>query len=405
MKRIAAIPLLLIAAMTAGAQQQIRIWHDGDDTRVPISANSITYSTDGTTFECNGNEYSVDNVDSITMVHIITVNYSEGKATVEKGNVMGVTYTVDGANVTIDNTNTHNEVEVVLQGNSNDGSLTYYGQYKCKFYLNGLNLTSTVGAALNIQCGKRVDLIINPGTDNILTDAAGGMQKAALYCKGHLEISGSGNLTVSGNTKHAIASKEYMQLKKSTGNITIAKAAADAIHVGQYFIMNGGNINIDENTANDGIQVEIITLDDDITPDPSKENNHGTATFAGGSVKAVISHEDCKGIKCDGNINISGGTFDIKPTAGGSRGIQTDANMVVGNETAETSITIATSGGKCTQPECKADPHRCMGIKVDGNLTVNGGTIKVTHSKSSARDIKIGGTYTKNGGTVTGVIA
>lgn len=196
-----------------------------------------------------------------------------------------------------------------------------------------------------------------------------------------------------------------MQLKKSTGNITIAKAAADAIHVGQYFIMNGGNINIDENTANDGIQVEIITLDDDITPDPSKENNHGTATFAGGSVKAVISHEDCKGIKCDGDINISGGKFDIKPTAGGSRGIQTDANMVVGNETAETSITIATSGGKCTLPECSADPHRCMGIKVDGNLTVNGGTIKVTHSKSSARDIKIGGTYTKNGGTVTGVIA
>ena len=67
--------LLLIAAMTAGAQQQIRIWHDGDDTRVPISANSITYSTDGTTFECNGHEYSVDKVDSITMVHIITVNY------------------------------------------------------------------------------------------------------------------------------------------------------------------------------------------------------------------------------------------------------------------------------------------------------------------------------------------
>ena len=196
-----------------------------------------------------------------------------------------------------------------------------------------------------------------------------------------------------------------MELKKSTGTITVAKAVSDALHCGQYFLMKGGTINIDANTGNDGIQSDIITLDDDTTPDPSKEDNTGGITIEGGVINAVVASQDCKGIKADGDIVISGGTIDIKPTGDGSRGFQTKTNMVVGCESAETNITIATSGGKCTLTECKDDPHRCMGIKVDGNLTVNGGTITVTHTKSSARDIKVGGTYKKNGGTVNGAIA
>lgn len=405
MKKITATALLLLTAITASAQQQMRIWQNGEGTRVPISETPITCSGNGATINVNGKEYATDAIDSITMVHVITVDFSNDKAEVTMGNVQGVTSTTDGANVVITSTNTINELELVLQGSSTNGSLTYYGPLKCKFYLNGLDLTSTTGAALDIQCGKRVDLILNDGTDNRLSDAVGGTHKAALYCKGHLEVSGGGNLTVSGNTRHAIASKEYMQLKKSTGNITIAKAAGDAIHVGQYFRMNGGNITFDENTIGDGIQVDFITLDDDITRDPDKEDNYGQAYISGGSITGTVSHEDCKGIKCEGDITVSGCAIDLKPTAGGSRGIQTDANMTVGEEDGTTRITIATSGAKCTQPECIDDPHRCMGIKVDGNLTINGGTIIVTHTKSSARDIKVGGTYTKNGGSVTGILA
>ena len=404
MRKTFALALLLMTAMSAVAQQQMRIWQNGDSERTPITQTSVTFANDGASVDINGKTYQTSTIDSITMVHILIVNFGESGATVDLGKVQGVTYTVSGNDVTINNTNVHNEVEVVLQGTSADGSFTYTGNYKCKIYLNGVHLTSTKGAAVNILCGKRVDLILNDGTDNSLEDAAGGTQKAALYCKGHLEFSGSGNLTVSGNTKHAIASKEYMELKKSTGTISVAKAASDAFHCGQYFLMKGGTVNIDANTTGDGIQAEIITLDEDITPDPSKEDNTGGITIEGGTINAVIANQDCKGIKADGDIAISGGTIDIKPTGNGSRGIQTDGNMVVGCETAETNITIATAGGKCTLAECKDDPHRCMGIKVDGDLTVNGGIITVTHAKSSARDIKVGGAYKNNGGTVSGSV-
>ncbi len=396
--------LLLMAAVSATAQQQMRVWQNGEGERVTVTSDPLTFTDDGATVNIGGTTYSTSAIDSITMVHVLTVNFSDDGTSVDVGKVQGVTYTVDGGHVTINNTNVRNEVEVVLQGSCADGSFTYVGKYKCKIYLNGVHLTSSKGAAVNIQCGKRIDLILNDGTENSLEDAAGGTHKAALYCKGHLEFSGGGSLTVSGNTKHAIDSKEYMELKKSTGTITVAKAVSDALHCGQYFLMKGGTINIDANTGSDGIQSDIITLDDDVTPDSSKVDNTGGITIEGGVINAVVANQDCKGIKADGDIVISGGTIDLKPTGDGSRGIQTKANMVVGCETAETNITIATSGGKCTLTECEDDPHRCMGIKVDGNLTVNGGTITVTHTKSSARDIKVGGTYKRNGGTVSGAV-
>ena len=205
-------------------------------------------------------------------ISIITVTYNGDNATVDIGNAPGVTYSVTGADVNIVSTNVSHELETILQGTSTNGSFTYTGPLKCKFTLNGLNLTSTKGAAIDIQCGKRGDLILPDGTQNVLEDAAGGLQKAALYCKGHLEIEGGGSLTVSGNTRHAIASKEYMQLKKSTGNIVIKKAAGDAVHMGQYLLMNGGSITFDENTACDGIQVETMLLDDNITMRITKES-------------------------------------------------------------------------------------------------------------------------------------
>ena len=41
-----------------------------------------------------------------------------------------------------------------------------------------------------------------------------------------------------------------------------------------------------------------------------------------------------------------------------------------------------------------------MGMKIDGNLTVNAGVITVTNTGTKSRGIKCT-TYTKNGGTVT----
>ena len=353
----------------------------------------MPFSDDGSTFTVGDLTFDTSTIDSITVVHTVYVTFSGETATVDLGHAPDVVATTDGAHVSIVSTNTKSELEFVLQGESSQGSLTYTGSLKCKFYLNGLNLTSDRGAAIDIQCGKRVDLILVSGTDNYLTDAAGGTQKAALYCKGHLEVEGSGSLTVKGNTKHAIASKEYMQLKKSTGSITVTGAVSDAMHVGQYFLMSGGSLNL-TGQGGDGLQVEVVTLSDDITPDPDKEDN-GQMYIKGGTITIEAAADDVKGIKVPGNLTVSGGTFQLVASGNGSKGISVAGNMLVNEDDNTTLMRIRATGGMYEDPETEEE-SRCMGIKVTGNLTVNAGTIQVSNTGSGSRGIKIDGTYTKS---------
>ena len=379
------------SGVTAYAQEQIRIWQGGNDTR--ITTTEIPFSNDGSTMTIGDETFDTSTIDSITVVHTIYVTFAGSTATVDLGHAPEVTATTDGAHVSILSTNTRNELEFVLQGESTQGSLTYDGPLKCKFYLNGLNLKSDRGAAIDIQCGKRVDLILNPGTENVLADAAGGTQKAALYCKGHLEVEGSGSLTVTGNAKHAIATKEYMQLKKSTGSITVNKAVSDAMHVGQYFLMNGGKLTI-SGQGGDGLQVEILTLDDDVTPNPEKEDN-GLMFIKGGELDITAASDDTKGIKVPKDLTVSGGTFTILASGKGSRGIQVAGNMLVNEDDNTTLMQIRATGGVYEDEETEEE-SRCMGIKVDGNLTVDAGTIRVANTGNKSRGIRVHGTYTKS---------
>lgn len=384
--------MLVLCALAAQAQEQIRIWQAGNDTRLNVP--EMTFADGGAAFSAGGHTYSVNAVDSITVVHTVTVTYSETTASVDLGHAPGVTYTIDGAHVNILSTNSKNELEFVLQGQSTQGSLTYDGPLKCRFYLNGLKLTSDRGAAIDIQCGKRVALILNPGTENVLSDAATGLQKAAFYCKGHVEIEGSGSLTVTGNARHAIATKEYLQLKKNTGTVTVNKSVSDAFHVGQYFLMNGGTVNI-SGQGTDGIQVETIMAADGVTPEPTKEEN-GNAFVNGGRINiTAVTGDDSKGIKMSGNMTVTGGTFIINATGAGTKGISVGGNMLINQDSGTTQMMIRAEGGRYVDPVNQED-SRCMGIKVKGNLTINAGTVRVSNTGSGSRGIKVDGVYTKS---------
>ena len=380
--------LLLLAATSVSAQRYMRIWQNGDSKRVALS--EIQYTQGGTAITVEGDTYTTASIDSITFVHTVTVNFTENAAAVNLNNAPGVTYTVDGAHVVINNTNATEEMEFVLSGTSSDASLTYNGVYKCKFHLDGLNLTSTRGAALDIQCGKRIDLFLVDGTTNSLTDCAGGAQKAAFYCKGHMEVEGGGSLTVAGHTRHAIGTNEYLILGKTTGNITVTNAVNDAIHAGQYFQMDGGNLDI-SGMAGDGIQAEI-------TNDPEEEFN-GQLFINGGTIKMTVAGEDVKGIKCDADLAITGGNIAIDVTGAGSKGIAVPTNMVINEATNPTDILINASGGMYTDPVTDEDV-RCMGMNIKGNLTIESGRVTVYNTSAGSRGIKIDGTYTKGANAV-----
>ena len=191
---------------------------------------------------------------------------------------------------------------------------------------------------------------------------------------------------MTGNARHAIATNEYMQLKKTTGAITITKAASDAIHAEQYFQMNGGVVNI-SGMVGDGIQAEAKVNKD--------EENNGEVIIKGGSITIAVANSDTKGIKSDTDIHISGGTFNIVASGAGSKGISCNGNMFINEDDTTTTMTITASGRIYTDAD--DNDSRCMGIKVDGNLTISAGTITVYNTGSGSRGIKIDGTYTKSG--------
>jgi hypothetical protein len=132
----------------------------------------------------------------------------------------------------------------------------------------------------------------------------------------------------------------------------------------------------------------------------------GGIIVKGGTIDITLANaEDAKGMKADGDIAISGGTFNIKAQSNGSRGIQTDGNITISEADNATTMTIEATGGKCTVAADSDDPHKCWGMKIDGDMTVNAGTITVTKNGSTTKKgIKVGGTYKKNGGTVSATI-
>lgn len=397
MKTIFSLLLLLATCTMVSAQEYMRIWQNGENVKMPLS--EVTFAEDGASFTAEGQTYQTSQVDSITFVHIITVTWDGAQANVEKGNVLGVDCSIEGADVVITSTNIHNELEFVLQGASTNGSLTYNGTYKCKFYLNGLNLASQKGAALDILCGKRIDLILNEGTDNVLADAPNGTQKAAFYCKGHLEVEGGGSLTVTGKARHGICTKEYLEIKKSTGSITVNGAESDGIHVGQYFLMKGGTVTV-SGQKGDGIQTEILTLDDDVTPNPDKEFN-GQIFIHGGTLNVTVATDDKKGIKSADKMTVTGGTFTILASGKGSKGISVARHLLINEDDNTTVIQIRATGGVYEDEETEEE-SRCMGIKVTQNMAVTAGKIMVSNTGSKSRGIKVDGLYYQaDGATVS----
>lgn len=299
-----------------------------------------------------------------------------------------VTVTVNGTDVTVTNTNATEEYVTVLSGSCTDGSFIYNGSFKTSLMLNGLSLTNQRGCCIDIEDGKRVSLQLADGTVNTLADGTAG--KAALFCKGHLEISGGGSLTVTGNVKHAISAKEYIEVKKSAGIIKIASAQSDGIHAEQYFKMNGGTI-VMRNIAGDGIQAEAKLLGDELD---------GQLIVNGGTIDIALAGDDVAALKSDSLLTIGGGSITIVSTGNDVKALKSKADILVTDGT----LSVTQSGGYLVSEVTDADgavtydPSYSTAVKADGKITVSGGTVTVSSSADGGRGLNATGRIDIEGG-------
>ena len=225
----------------------------------------------------------------------VTIVYAGNTVKVSQPNNKNIQIQHNGAKVVVESAVTDQEVEYVLKGSSANGSFELNGAYKATVTLDGVDLTTQEGAAINLKCGKRIKLHLQKGSSNSLVDGVDTLHKACVYTKGHLEIDGEGNLTLTANSKNAIAAKEYVEIKSNTGKIAISSTTGNGISSGSNLTIDGGTIDINLSS----VDKKALKCD-------------STLTINGGSIHASLTGDGGKGVKCDGDMVINGGSIDIE---------------------------------------------------------------------------------------------
>lgn len=209
--------------------------------------------------------------------------------------------TVDGTTVTITGGGTF-----VVSGTLDDGELVVNASdADVHVVLKGASITNADGAAVDVQDAGSAVVVLADGSKNTLTDGTSysdtsdDAPKAALYSHDDLTITGTGELTVTGNSNDGISSKNGLVIQ---GDTTIKVTAADDGIVGKdYLLVSGGTITVD--AQGDGLK--------------SSEDNDETKGFVQlGKAKITITVGD-DGVQATTDVTVDGTTLDV--TAGGGQ--------------------------------------------------------------------------------------
>jgi len=369
--------------------------------------------------DASTSDYQITEIDSITFgadvptTDIIRITYSGSSVSVDNPYAYyGVSITQSGGDVVINSTVEDIELKYYVSGTTSDGSLKVYSNYKFNLVLNGVDITNTDGAAINIQSSKKITITMADGTSNRLTDGTtyvetdGEDMKSTLFSEGQLNFEGEGSLSVIGNYKHAICSDDYIRIK--SGNVTVTGAAKDGIHCNDYFRMDGGILNI--TASSDGIECEkgyiqinggSITVnsgDDAITASYKTDTSiNSSVVINGGTIDLTTTNQKGAGIKSKlSTITVNDGTLNIKVQGIASKALSSGGDMSIIN-----GVINLTTTGNAYYDTSELDTSSAAGMKCDGNLYIKDGTITISSSGSGGKGISADGTLTIDGGAIT----
>lgn len=384
------------------------------------------------------------NSQTVSYENAVLIAFSTSGATVTNPfEDNGVTVENNNGHVTITSTLTETELNYVLSGIIADGSVKIYGEKKFGLILNGVGITNSTGAAINIQNKKKCTVTLVDKTNNRLIDGStytytdGEDMKATFFSEGNVVVEGNGSLEIRGKNKHALASDGALTM--TAGTINIKEAASDGIHTNDEITISGGTLSV--RSVGDGIQSEstdnpISITGGAITIVTTGEKGHaikteqnveiestgtidittygaaskgikptGDATIRKGSITintagnaiwdtSELDISSAAGVKCDGNFLMEDGTLTILSTGKGGKGINADGTLIINGGT----VTVTTTGDQYVYNS--SNDTAAKAIKSDGNLTINGGTVKIRTSKTEAEGLESKATLIINDGEV-----
>lgn len=343
--------------------------------------------------------------------------------------------TIDGSTVTITAAGTY-----VLSGSLSDGEVIVNApDAEVRLVLDGVDLTNADGAAIDIQDAGDMIVVLADGSSNTLADGAtyadtsDDAPTAAFFSSDDMTITGTGSLSVTGNSNDGISSKNGLVI---TGNTTIDVTAADdgirgkdhlVIESGTVTVQAGGDglkasedndetegfvelgaANITITSGDDGVSaVTDITVADttlNITAGSSSTASTDSPKGLNGSVSVTIDsgtvtvHSDDEGIQA-AVVNINGGTIDLQTGDDGLNG--SNNNYVIegyenANSEQDDGSVVTIAGGTVLIHNTGSD-----GLDSNGSAYITGGLLVVQGAIQSPESaIDVNGNVTANGITV-----
>ena len=265
-------------------------------------------------------------------------------ATVISANGGDITVSGDGAVATDGTVTIQKAGTYVLRGNFAEGQLVADAEEgaEIKLVFDGFTVSNSTNAPLVFESGASVTIVLQDGTENAVSDLRNSAEdnKAAIYAKSDLTISGNGTLAVQGNAEDAIHSEANVTVEG--GTLTL-KAGDDGIHADETLTVRNGNINVTESEEGlEGLVVDIqggvITVtakDDGINASDGSGSDaapgqvtEGAAVRISGGMVTVKAGGD--GIDSNGDLTISGGTVVVDgPSDGGNAPLDYDGKGVI----------------------------------------------------------------------------
>jgi hypothetical protein len=169
--------------------------------------------------------------------------------------------------------------------------------------LNSADITSSAGAAIHIEEADKTIITAYASSENTVTDAETYEEEdgasAAIYSEDDLIINGSGTLTVNGNYKNGVHSKDGLYILNTNLNVT---AVNDAVKGKDVLYLSGS-------------QVTVTAEGDGLCASNDSDPESGNILIDSGRV-TVVSADD--GIQAVSYLAITGGEINV--TAGGGAG-------------------------------------------------------------------------------------
>lgn len=272
-----------------------------------------------------------------------------------------------------------------------------------------MDITSQQGPAINSQSKKRVYIDLADGSTNRLKDCS-------TYTTDSYTLPGS----VNEDRKGALFTEGNIILS-GYGALVVTGLYKHAIVTDGCFYQRPGVTVSATTSVKNGIHVK-----------GDSDDNTGVY-IGGGAITSSVSGSAAKCIKCDMDVVVDGGRLNLTTTGNATydseekdtssaAGIKSDGNIKINNGTIEAkssgtggkglstdtdlivnggSIKISTTGGQYRYSSQMTSSPK--GIRADGNITINGGSvdISVTGASEGSEGLESKNTLTVNGGELT----